>query len=254
MENARRFVTLDEEEEDEGVSVSRKDEQTNISSKSNTPESDALEDIQVFVPESNQGDIHEPISILGKSRRTSGESCGSSSVGSRHSVKFSEIDEHFPAHENIPENVRKITDAYRFRVRNDVYKFASTVSSSEEISCASAPPGPCSEMFSSSYHDENESFRHRITRTQDKNRLIASMELKVPSILSPNSPAGSSMGCSSPMLGMPNRSLMILSPHNPPPDLQFSSNFTVRTRKGKTIVLPKLRIPTFPGNDPFFLG
>ena len=202
----------------------------------------------------------EPISILGKNRRISGDSCSSSSVSSRHSVKFSEIDEHFPRMEYNQDNSKNEPETSKSRVKSDVQRVYSCSQITDESTVSSTmASSSCgysssfSEYMGGSRHGTPESpkFKNRLTRTQDRNKLIASMELKVPSLLTPTI---NESGGLSPLAPPGSRGLTILSPHNPPPELHFASTFTVRTRKGKTIVLPKLRIPAFTGPDQFFVG
>lgn len=93
-----------------------------------------------------------------------------------------------------------------------------------------------------------------MTKSPDHRSRIASIELQSPSVTFHFFKYGNEStqlinfggsGRQSPMQGFSNeRGLTILSPHNPPPDLQFGPSITLRTRNGKSIVLPKLRMPS----------
>ncbi|XP_066961768.1 serine-rich adhesin for platelets-like [Macrobrachium rosenbergii] len=229
----------------------------------------------------------EPVSILGRGRHHSTtSSSGSFSMSPRPTVKFSEPDGSH-CRDRTPDSPRFRVQGqespkfkyhegggFKFKVHEGSSAAASQRSASHAIS--SIPESSAysvSETSSySSYTTESSKLvgtsyrcpdsprnKTKITRTPHRNSIIASMELKVPSfheLPGPTSPGmmGSSL---TPIMGHPeSRGLTILSPHNPTPELHFSSTFTVRTRKGKTIVLPKLRIPAFHSHshDSIFLG
>lgn len=220
--------------------------------------------------------VQEPVSILGKGRHYSTGS-NSSSASPRHTVKFTEPQETM-RRERTPESPRWKTQTgqekhkYQETFKHKLLESASSACASSthrglahgfhSIPETTAAFESSNLRFSESTKLVGTSFRcpdsprsKTLTRTADRNSIIASMELKVPSFhdLS-SSPTGSGL---SPLLGPPERrGLTILSPHNPTPELHFSSTFTVRTRKGKTIVLPKLRIPAFHSHshDSIFLG
>lgn len=246
----------------------------------------------------------EPISILGKNRRSSGAST-SSSHGSRHSVKFCEpewpdgdlrrfsessstttsssvascfryrsLD--MPSQASIPESPDETeTDLPYSPEKFSLNEFLTIGSSNSSISTSielttsksSSTSNSSSVNSSESHHQPSVKPKCRlITRPPDRNSMIASFELKVPNLITPGSNiSGTDRGIlapvspggtfrHSPMLGVPRpRGLTILSPHNPPPELHFGSSITLRTRKGKTIVLPKLRMPMLLP-DPSFLG
>lgn len=218
--------------------------------------------------------MQEPVSILGKGRHYSASgSSSSSSASPRHTVKFSEPQDTL---RRTPESPRWKTQQSQEKLKYQEtfkYKLHEAASSSTHrgvghgitsIPETSATFESSNFRFTESSKLVGTSFRcpdsprsKTRTRTPDRNSIIASMELKVPSFhdLS-SSPTGGGSGLS-PLLGPPDRrGLTILSPHNPTPELHFSSTFTVRTRKGKTIVLPKLRIPAFHSHshDSIFLG
>ncbi|XP_045616360.1 uncharacterized protein [Procambarus clarkii] len=217
----------------------------------------------------------EPVSILGKGRHNSASSITSASP--KHSVKFSEP-RGAACRDRTPDSPRfrplgqdklKHQECLKYKVhegsvmhRNVTHGIGSipetsTLNITESSNFRYAES---SKMVGTSFHcpDSPRSKTRMITRTPDRNSIIASMELKVPSFHDLGVPlAGSSGAGLTPLLGPPeSRGLTILSPHNPTPELHFSSTFTVRTRKGKTIVLPKLRIPAFHSHshDSIFLG
>ncbi|XP_042861237.1 uncharacterized protein LOC122246631 [Penaeus japonicus] len=221
----------------------------------------------------------EPISILGKGKHNSG-SAAVTTASPRHSVKFTEP-EGGGAKDRSPESPRyKSQESPRLKYHeNFKFKFHEGTSTSQKMGIGTVPENTAvtvTETSSFRYSESSSkligtSFRcpdsprgrsKRITRTPDRNSIIASMELKVPSFHdmagSPSSVGSAGAGGNlTPCLGLPeSRGLTILSPHNPTPELHFSSTFTVRTRKGKTIVLPKLRIPAFHSHshDSIFLG
>lgn len=226
---------------------------------------------------SSTSHMQEPVSILGKSRHYSMGSSTSSSASPRHTVKFTEPQDTIKR-ERTPESPRwktqlsqekhKYQETFKYKL-HEAASSASASSTHRTLSHGFSSIPETTAAFESSNFRFTESsklvgtsFRcpdsprsKTRTRTADRNSIIASMELKVPSFhdLS-SSPTGSGL---SPLLGPPERrGLTILSPHNPTPELHFSSTFTVRTRKGKTIVLPKLRIPAFHSHshDSIFLG
>ncbi|KAG7169386.1 uncharacterized protein LOC121865879 [Homarus americanus] len=219
----------------------------------------------------------EPVSILGKGRHHSSSSISSSS-SPKHSVKFTEPEgavyrdraPESPRFKTVGQEKIKYQENFKFKVhdgstsmhRNAGHgigsipeKSAYSVSESSNYRYTES-----SKLVGTSYRcpDSPRNKTRMITRTPDRNSIIASMELKVPSFHDLGVPSsGSSGGGLTPLLGHPeSRGLTILSPHNPTPELHFSSTFTVRTRKGKTIVLPKLRIPAFHSHshDSIFLG
>ncbi|XP_069940294.1 uncharacterized protein [Cherax quadricarinatus] len=218
----------------------------------------------------------EPVSILGKGRHHSGSSI-ISSASPKHSVKFSEP-EGAVCRDRTPESPHfrplgqekfKHQDIFKFKVNegSSIHRNVTHgIGSIPETSAISVNESTnfryteSSKLVGTSYRcpDSPRSKTRMITRTPDRNSIIASMELKVPSFHDLGVPmSGSSGGGLTPLLGPPERrGLTILSPHNPTPELHFSSTFTVRTRKGKTIVLPKLRIPAFQSHshDSIFLG
>lgn len=241
----------------------------------------------------------EPISILGKSRRSSGTS-SLSSHGSRHSVKFCEPEWHdkdlrrcsesssistsssiascfryrsfdMPSQASIPESTDESdADIPYSPERLSLHEFL-TLGSSSSSNTNSTDNGMnksnSTSISSISTCDSHQqpSVRPKtrlITRPPDRNNMIASFELQVPSLIIPFIETGVDgaqinagvLGRNSPMLGIPRgRGLTILSPHNPPPEMHFGSSITLRTRKGKTIVLPRLRMPMLLP-DPTFLG
>ncbi|KAK4290181.1 hypothetical protein Pmani_036900 [Petrolisthes manimaculis] len=236
----------------------------------------------------------EPVSILGKGRQHLGVAAASSTSSARHTVKFSEPEEascrartpdsprfnkpvisqeKFKYHENFKYRVHEGSTTSTHRSISSHSGFGSipetatiNVSESSNYRYAESSTSSSGKLVGTSYlcPDSPRSKTARsITRTPDRNSIIASMELKVPSFHDLTVP--SSAGCSgtggagglTPLLGPPeSRGLTILSPHNPTPELHFASTFTVRTRKGKTIVLPKLRIPGFQSHshDSIFFG
>ncbi|XP_068238762.1 uncharacterized protein [Palaemon carinicauda] len=210
----------------------------------------------------------EPVSILGKGRHHS-TSYGSFSASPRPTVKFTEPD--VAQGQESPKFKYHEGGGFKFKV----HEGSSTTTQRSTSHAIGSIPESCaySVSESSSYNYSKESskligtsFRcpdsprskTQITRTPHRNSIIASMELKVPSFHELAAPTSPGMGSGlTPILGHPeSRGLTILSPHNPTPELHFSSTFTVRTRKGKTIVLPKLRIPAFHSHshDSIFLG
>ncbi|XP_063604035.1 3',5'-cyclic-AMP phosphodiesterase-like isoform X1 [Penaeus indicus] len=221
----------------------------------------------------------EPISILGKGKHNSG-GAAVSSASPRHSVKFTEP-EGGPGKDRTPDSPRyKSQESPRLKYHESFkFKFHEGTATAQKMGIGTVPENTTvsvTETSSFRYSESSSkligtSFRcpdsprgrsKRITRTPDRNSIIASMELKVPSFHdmggSPSSVGSMGAGGNlTPCLGLPeSRGLTILSPHNPTPELHFSSTFTVRTRKGKTIVLPKLRIPAFHSHshDSIFLG
>ncbi|XP_071518398.1 uncharacterized protein [Panulirus ornatus] len=220
----------------------------------------------------------EPVSILGKGRHHSASSTASSSASPKHTVKFTEP-EGASCRDRTPESPRfkahgqekfKYHESFKFKIhegststhRNITHGIGS-IPETSTFSVAESSNFKYSEsskLVGTSFRcpDSPRSKSRTITRTPDRNSIIASMELKVPSFHDLGVPSsGSSGGGLTPLMGPPeSRGLTILSPHNPTPELHFSSTFTVRTRKGKTIVLPKLRIPAFHSHshDSIFLG
>lgn len=192
--------------------------------------------------------VQEPISILGRGRRFP-IGFPSSSNAPRYSVKFSnsKSDEAtFPTSSpNFPEH------GVKFRSPPELYQrettsggVPETLEEATEMAYGAEAVFPISRMKPP-----------QVTRTPDKNSLIASMELKVPCIMTPST-SQSPENITSTMAFSEQRGLTILSPHNPCPDLHFSSTFTVRTKKGKTVVLPKLKLPGIQSHshDSIFLG
>lgn len=224
---------------------------------------------------SSTSHVQEPVSILGKGRHYSTGSSSSSSASPRHTVKFTEPQEAL-RRERTPESPRwktqqnqekhKHQEVFKYKLheasssasgthRNLSHGFSSIPETTTAFESTNFRSTESSKLVGTSFRCPDSPRSKTRTRTADRNSIIASMELKVPSFhdLS-SSPTGSSF---SPLLGPPERrGLTILSPHNPTPELHFASTFTVRTRKGKTIVLPKLRIPAFHSHshDSIFLG
>ena len=241
---------------------------------------------------------HEPpVSILGKSRKSSGASSGSSH-GSRHSVKFCEPEwedgERRFSESSTTSTSSSVASCFRYR-SFDIPSQASIPESPDESdpdlpyspeklslnefltlgssnSSASAEASSKSMSTSSSSiggisdYQNQPSVKPKVrstSRPPDLNTMIASFELKVPCLVTPMTKTGDgkcnmgpvSPACAGRLSPMPafakDRGLTILSPHNPPPELHFGSSITLRTRKGKTIVLPKLRMPF---HDSAFLG
>lgn len=226
---------------------------------------------------SSTSHVQEPVSILGKGRHYSTGSSSSSSASPRHTVKFTEPQDAL-RRERTPESPRwktqpsqekhKYQETFKYKLheasssssassthRGLSHGFSSIPETTTAFESSNFRFTESSKLVGTSFRCPDSPRSKTRTRTADRNSIIASMELKVPSFhdLS-SSPTGSSL---SPLLGPPERrGLTILSPHNPTPELHFSSTFTVRTRKGKTIVLPKLRIPAFHSHshDSIFLG
>lgn len=227
---------------------------------------------------SSHSSTSEPVSILGKGRHYSGGSV-TSSVSPRPTVKFTEPEGSL-YRDRTPDSPRfrilgqespkfKLGEAFKYTTQrsnsstthsigsisetSESYNVTQTSSSSFGYSSESS-----SKLVGTSYRCPDSPRNKKITRTPHRNSIIASMELKVPSFHELAAPTSASVGSGlTPILGLPeSRGLTILSPHNPTPELHFSSTFTVRTRKGKTIVLPKLRIPAFHSHshDSIFLG
>ncbi|KAK7006061.1 hypothetical protein SK128_023399 [Halocaridina rubra] len=222
----------------------------------------------------------EPVSILGKGRHYSGGS--GPSVSPRPTVKFSDSDGS-SFRDRTPDSPRyrilgqespkfKIGETFKYKShegsslmtqRSTTTHTIGSISetSTYSVSETSSSYGYTSEsskLVGTSYRCPDSPRSKKITRTPHRNSIIASMELKVPSFHELGAQSSGSVGSGlTPILGHPeSRGLTILSPHNPTPELHFSSTFTVRTRKGKTIVLPKLRIPAFHSHshDSIFLG
>lgn len=210
----------------------------------------------------------EPVSILGKGRRYSAGH--SLTIGHRHSVKFNELDDVMSSQDSgkkiyegalkykCPDLLSKTSiKEHPEKGEEEISAFHS--GAIHERSEGSSSFSGATMAFSSTSLSSSATVLKSKTRTADKNSLIASMELKVPSILTPSTTTEGlcPSGGLTPVTGhQEHRGLTILSPHNPCPELHFSSTFTVRTRKGKTIVLPKLRLPGLTTNpqDPLFLG
>ena len=207
----------------------------------------------------------EPVSILGRGRRWSAGAGGGPGISSgvvKHSVKFSE--EEFSSSSVGEESSMKLHPGLRYQQRADIALSQSSIpecsQEKEELEEKS------SILHQETVLTESRCFSSSATtagvtatkRTPDKNSLIASMELKVPSILTTPSVSdgGGGGGGLTPVMGsLETRGLTILSPHNPCPEF-FTSAFMVRTRKGKTVALPKLRLPGIQAHshDSIFMG